>query len=138
MSGVSFPSLPLPVGNITIPPDVYKINQPWMKFLSNVTIIYLNNIISTKHYVYLNNITFELQVENSFTEIHLSGYSVPVFEVKIQMDSNHLQYLDLSNNKIERLSPDSLAYLEHLKIVDLSNNKLALSQQFEDTFLKLF
>ena len=140
VSGVTFPGAPIFIGNITIPPGVYtygRLNDSIDAFKS-VSIIYANSLIPTKHYIYLNNVTLHLRANNSMTEFHLSGYSVPLLEVKFKIDPNHMEYFDISNNKIESLSPDSLAYLDYLKIIDLSNNRLALSRQYKDTFSKLF
>ena len=137
LSGVQFPGTPIPTGNITIPPGSYTFDPDWFPVISNVSVIYLNNIISPDHFIHLNNLTLYLPQKNSIMEIHLSGYSMPVFEVKFKVDSNHVKYFDLSSNKIERLSPESFDNLEHLQIIDLSNNRLAISKQFEGTFSNL-
>ena len=76
---MSFPSLPIPICNITLVPGVYKLGEKWMMVLSNVSLIYLNNLISSDHFIYLNNITFELQIENSLKEVHFSGYNTFVW-----------------------------------------------------------
>ena len=138
LSGMSFPSLPVFVGNITVWPGVYPINQNWMKALNRVSILYINNLIPKENYIFLYNVTPNIQIENSFSELHISGYSAPVFEVKFKINPDRIEYFDISKNKIERLSPDLLANLEHLKRIDLSNNRLAVSKQFQDTFSKLF
>ena len=138
LTGVSFPSLPIPVGNITLVQGVYKLGEKWMMALSNVSLIYLNNLISSDHFIYLNNITFELQIENSLKEVHFSGYNMPAFGVNILLKSNLLEYLDLSANRIERLSPDSFSSLTNLKIIELSNNNLDASKQNKQMFSNLF
>ena len=141
LSGAKLPRFPFPSGNITIPPPVppvFQVSPLWYTFFSTVSVIYLNNIISPDHYIFLNNATLSIQVENSLTEIHLSGYSIPVCELKFKIDPNHVKYLDISNNKIERLSSDSLAYLEHLERIDLSNNRLSVSEQFDNTLSFIF
>ena len=138
LTGVSFPSLPIPIGNITPVPGVYKLGEKWMMVLSNVSLIYLNNLISSDHFIYLNNITFELQIENSLKEVHFSGYNIPSFGVNIILKSNFLEYLDLSTNRIERLSPNSFSSLTNLKIIDLSNNNLDASKPSKHIFSNLF
>ena len=109
-----------------------------MKTLSNVSVLYMNNIISTDHFIYLNNVTLDLQLENALTEVHFSGYNAPVFEAKVVLASNLLEYLDLSNNRIEHLSPDSFSYLKNLKIMDLSKNKLSVPKHSNQIFSNLF
>ena len=141
ISGVTFPGSKKIEGNITIDPGFYPLFEfgaDWIKAFRSVSIFYANYIIPTKHYIFFNNVTVYLKVNNSLTEIHLSGYSLPVLEMTIRIDPNHLKYLDISNNKIERLGADLLIHLEHLKTIDLSNNRLAVSKQLENAFSKLF
>ena len=139
VSGITLTSTPILKGNITLPPGVYSFSdRDWDKAFRTISILYANSIISTDHYIHLNNVTFSLLTNNSITEIHLSGYNVPVCEMKLEIDPNHVTYYDLSKNNIERLSPYSLVYLEHLKIIDLSKNRLAVSKQSEVTFSYLF
>ena len=138
LTGVSFPSLPIPIGNITLVPGVYKLGEKWMMAISNVSLRYLNNLISSDHFIYLNNITFELQIENSLKEVHFCGYNIPSFGVNILLKSNVLEYLDLSTNRIERLSPNSFSSLTNLKIIELSNNNLDASKPSKHIFSNLF
>ena len=137
-SGTVFTGATSLIGNVTMPPAIFTFNKDWFLALSTVSVLYLNNMISTEHFLFLNNVTFIVQEKNSLTEIHATGYSLPVCELKFKIDPNHLEYFDLSNNKIERLSPDFLAYLEHLKRIDLSHNRLATSNQLENTFSNIF
>ena len=140
LSRVTLPRSPIFEGNITLPPGFYTFaaKRGWMNAFHGLSTIYANSMISADHFISLNNVTLHLRVNNSITEVHLNGYSVPVCEAKFHIDPNHLKYFDLSNNKIESLSPDSFAYLVHLEILDLSNNKLAVSNQYENTFSNLF
>ena len=139
ISGVTFTSTPIFKGNITLPPGVYPFfGQDWAKVFRSISILYANAIISTEHYIHLKNVTFSMLTNNSITELHLSGYNVPMCEMKFKIEPNYLTYYDLSKNEIESLSHDSLSYLEHLEIIDLSNNRLAVSKQSEFTFSNLF
>ena len=140
VSRTTFPWASKLKGNITIKPGVYPLfdYMLWINLFRRVLLIYANNIIPTTHNIYMNNVTVYLRMNNSLTEIYLSGYSLPVLEATFKIDPNQLEIFDISNNKIERLGPELLTYFKQLRIVDLSNNKLAVSKQFEDTFSKLF
>ena len=137
VSGVTFPGTPVLPSNITILQAVITIfDSEWTEMLRSVSVIHANNLIP--HYLFINNVTLSVRVNNSLTEIHFCGNSIPVFELKFKIDPNHVKYFDISNNRIELLSPDSLADLKHLKIIDLSNNSLAVSNQSEYIFASLF
>ena len=82
----------------------------------------------------VSNVTFA--VNNTITEIHLSGYNLPIFEVEIMFRQNHLTYLDLSNNRIERIGADTFRSLKYLKKLDLSYNKLGTASN--DKLIVLF
>ena len=139
-SGYAFPGSSNIVGNITIPQGVvrYDRNRGWISALSSVSKLHMNRLISTDHYIVLDNVTFSIKANNSLREIHSSGYSLPVFEAVLILEPNHLEYFDLSNNKIQRLSQNTFAYLEHLKIIDLSNNLLSASRRYENTVSYVF
>ena len=137
LSGVKFPRVRIPSGNMTIKPRVFQFDQKWFPFISYVSVIYLNNLISPDHYILIDNVTIHFSI-NSITEMHLSGYSIPLCGLKFRLDSNYLEYLDLSNNKIVRLNPDILDGLIYLKNIDLSKNLLGTSAQFHHTFSSLF
>ena len=138
LKGVKFPRSLIPSGNITIPPLVFQFDQKWFPFISYVSVIYLNNLISPDHYIFIDNVTIHFPLKNALTELHLSGYSIPLYGLKFRLDSNHLEYLDLSNNKIVRLNPDTFDGLIYLKNIDLSKNMLGTSAQFHYTFSSLF
>ena len=138
LSGVKFPRALIPSGNITIPPMVIQFNQKWFPFISYVSVIYLNNLISSDHYIFIDNVTIHFPLKNALTELHLSGYSIPLYGLKFRLESNSLEYLDLSNNGIIRLDPYSFDGLIYLKDIDLSNNKLGTFAQLDYTFSNLF
>ena len=94
------------------------------KFFSETSVIIANNIIPEKVHVYIYNSILNLFFNYSTNQVHLSGYSIPVFELELHIYPNYLKYLDISNNKIERLGPRIISYIKHLEKIDLSKNKI--------------
>ena len=103
------------------------IDYDWMYFLSGVSVIFLNRILSPNHPIYIEDATLYVLFNNSIEEMHISGYYFQVFEVQFIFIPNGLKYLDLHDNKIERLSPKAFRDLGHLEKLDLSRNKLGLN-----------
>ena len=139
-SGVTLPGAPIIKGNISFPSGVYTYanNRSWVNAFSGLSKIYANRMISTEHNINLNNVTLRLQFDNAINEAHISGYSIPVCDARFQLEPNHLQYLDLSNNNIQTLSSESFTDLVHLQTIDLSNNRLAVSTEFRNIFSNIF
>ena len=120
-----FPQTPFFPGNITIPEGTTFIwDRDWFNFLSSASVLFLNKLFSVNHCLYVYNSVFIFANNNSITELHICGYCMPIFELELMFRQNQLTYFDLSNNRIERLGPNIFRYLEHLEKLDLSNNKL--------------
>ena len=124
-SGAQFPqAIPLPK-NITLKDNAFRYDR-WenYEFFSNTSVIYLNYMITADHFVYIQNATFVFAVNNSISEFHISGYNIPILELELIFRPNYLTYLDISNNRIERIGTNTFRRLEYLTKLDLSNNKL--------------
>ena len=61
---------------------------------------------------------------------------MPIFELEFIFRPNQLTYLDISNNKIERIGANTFRRLDHLKRLDLSYNRLGIASK--DTLTVLF
>ena len=106
------------------------------EFFSRVRVLLLNNALPVDHHIYIYNSTFIFAVNNSLAELHFGGMNIPIFELEMGFRPNRLTYFDISNNRIERLGPNTFRSLEHLKKLDLSNNKIGMSTT--DTFTIVF
>ena len=137
-SGTQFPKSVILPRNLTVKNVKMCWNSGWFEFFSRVRVIFLNNnnILPVDHYVYIENSTLTCAVNNAIREWHISGYNIPKFELEIIFRQNHLTYFDLSNNRIERLGPNTFRRLAHLKKLDLSNNKLGIATT--ETFTVVF
>ena len=126
-----------------IPPHTFLfVNQTitldWNLFLlfGHASVLYANRVLSADHIFNFINSTLTISVETLFTDMYLSGYTVPSFD--LQIHHKYLKYLDLSHNNIEHIGTLTFKYLKQLTAVDLSYNKLAETNKFDDTFSKLF
>ena len=108
MSGAIFPNSPIYTTNISVPPGCCPpFHRDGIDVFRSVSKVYLNKLISTEHYIYIENATLNIQVNNnSIHELHVTGYNIPVLEVKLILEPNHVTNFDISNNRIERVSPD--------------------------------
>ena len=79
-----------------------------------------------------------MPISLNLKEIHFSGYNIPAADVEVHNISDKLEYIDISNNKIEIIGPNSLKSFQHLIKLDLSKNKLSQNHLFGDTFSVLF
>ena len=95
-------------------------------------------VISVDHELHLSNCSVNITVENTLKEIHATGYNIPQFDCEIHISTNHLQYIDFSNNNIETIGPNVFKNLVYLKEIDLSNNKISQQNLLDDTFAVLF
>ena len=138
ISSVHFPrSQPLP-NKMTIknlPLDIGRLNYIPFQTLS---VLYANALISSAHVIALINCTVNVSFENMLTEIHGSGYTLPIFDLEMTISPNHLKYVDLSSNSIENIGPTVFRNLRFLSKIDLSNNKLSQTRPFNETFSVLF
>ena len=127
-SGTQFPRTPFPQGNLTIPQGTPFIwDEDWFNFFSRAQIFFVNDMLSVDHFVYIYNSTFTVVNSNSVSELHVCGYNVPILEVEVFFRQNQLMSVDISNNRIERLSQNIFRNLKHLQILDLSYNKLGIA-----------
>ena len=134
-SGTQFPQSKLMPNNVTIN-GPWRFHKLWFEFLSRTLILYLNELVSPDHYLYFLDVTFTFAMDNTITEFHLGGYNIPILELELVFCPNHLTYLDISNNRIERIGKTTFRSLEYLKKLDISNNKLGIAKK--DTLIVLF
>ena len=138
LSGVKFPNSPIYTTNISLPPGCCPpVHYDYLDVFRSVSKVYLNKLIATEHYIHIENVTLSIRINNnSLEELHFTGYNIPVLEVKLTLEPNHVTNFDISNNRIERISPDILADMEHLKICRTIN--YLLLQRLTIRFQKFF
>ena len=138
VSGAHFP-------NIKIVPKLLKLAHLYLgtgrfplPILKTVTTIYANSLISPDHEISFLNCTFDVSTENDIREVHTSNYNVPTFDIELKPHPDHLNYFDLSSNRIETVGPNIFRSLPKLTKLDLYNNKLSKCTSFSETFSSLF
>ena len=125
ISGMIFPGTPSYLnGSFPISGLHYTGTLHGLNFFSKSQVLIANTVIPEYVHIYIRNSVFNITFENSITEVHLSGYSIPVIDAEFHFYPNYLKHLDISNNKIETLNQTVISYMEHLEKVDLSKNKL--------------
>ena len=117
-----------------VPVDIHRLPT----FMLGLTTIYANRMLPPDHTVYFINSTLTVSSRNRFTEVHISGYTVPVFDLEVKLSPNHLQYIDLSSNAIACIGVNTFKNLELLRTINLANNKLSENKSFNNTFSLLF
>ena len=122
---ITFNSLPLDIDRL---PNI----------MLGLSTIYASRLLPPDHTVNFINSTLTVSNENRFTELHVTGYVVPVFDLEIKFSPNHLQYFDLSSNAIACIGVNTFKNLELLIKIDMSNNKLSKTISFDKTFSGLF
>ena len=136
-SGAQFPRSQFMKNNITFEDNVVRFDKNIkFYFFRHVPVMYLNGMVSLDHYFYFKNTTFAFSVNNSASEFHVCGYNMPIFELELIFQPDYITYLDLSNNRIERIGKNTLRNLKHLLTLDLSKNQLGIASK--DTLGVLF
>ena len=136
ISRTQFPRTILLHYNVTRKNYKWIFDHPWFEFFSQASLVYFNGMVSRDHYVYYLNSTFTIAANNSITEFHFAGQNMPICELEFIFHPNYLTYLDISDNRIERLGVNSFRSLKFLKKLDLSDNKLRITSK--ETFTELF
>ena len=99
-------------------------------------VLYWNRIATVTEGLTMNNCSFFMFMNTSIRELHFAHNHLPNFDVNLI--NPHLEYIDLSYNKIENISSNAFLYLTSLLRLNLSNNNLYKAHSFEDRFLVLY
>ena len=137
VSGTHFPKsrhLPkhIQIANVTI--DLSR--QYLRRLYDSVSTIYANSLIPPDHIISVINCTVVLPNQRVLTEVHLTKYNVPHFDLKVK--ANNLTYLDLSSNSMETIGRHVLTNVNRITKLDLANNTLSKCNSFNETFSVLF
>ena len=97
---------------------VYELDR----FFSAVSVLYMNQMVITPGKFKISNCSFFLFSNAFVTEFHFSYNVLPGFD--LMLVNNRLEYLDLSNNKIEKINELAFANLSQLDKLDVSHNHL--------------
>ena len=132
--------------NSLFPDKVLSINdtvvvigeQLYPMLLRRVSSLFLNNVISKEHILYLRNASITLTAHNNLKELYVCGYNMPVFDLKVFLTYQYLEKFVLSDNSIETLSADVFKNFTLLRQIDISNNRLGHSKLINTTFSNLF
>ena len=113
--------------------------------LHDIETLYLNQIHVTEFdgiKLYIDNcsltVGWGLHRVLDWTNVHVSGYNVPLLDIELIPPPNRLKYINLSNNKIEVIGAKLFRHFPNLTVIDLSYNILRKTRHFDDTFSKLF
>ena len=93
-------------------------------FLRSIRKLFINSMMGPDHHIRISNSKFKLEMNNSLTEIHMSNCGFNLFDVEVILKHNNMQYIDLSFNGMEAISPKLFSNMLQLTNVDLSVNKL--------------
>ena len=125
ISGLRFPGTPEYVsGDFPIFGLHYTAAIQGMNLFSKSNVLVANSLLPNAVRIYVRKSALNLTFENSVTEVHLSGYNLPVLDLELHINLNYLKYLDISNNNIETLTETAIKYMDSLEKIDLSKNKL--------------
>ena len=105
-------------------------------FFRAVSVLYMNQMVITPGKFKISNCSFFLFNNAFVTEFHFSYNVLPGFD--LMLVNNRLEYLDLSNNKIEKINELVFANLSQLDKLDLSHNHLHKIASNENHFPLLF
>ena len=136
------PNMPLTFRNASIVIKEGKCPQT----LTNIRKLIANRVAAfpRKTSICLLNCTVTIECKlpvPAIEEIQAREYDLPCLDVTIIFKTNwtnHLKYLDISNNGIETVNPHILNYLDHLIVLDVSENNLGQMPHFGETFSVLF
>ena len=84
--------------------------------------------------IYNSSVTLDLDL--AWSDIHFSGYTIPVLDLEIKTTNASWKTIDLSHNNIELIGPKLFKHLKSLTNIDLSGNKLSKTRP--DIFSELF
>ena len=101
----------------------------------SVSTVFASSLISSDHVISIINCSLTVPNNNSLTEVHLTEYNVPHFDLKLK--ANFI-YLDLSLNSMETIGRYVFTNLNKIIKLDLSNNRLSKCILFNETFNVLF
>ena len=105
-------------------------------FFRSIRKLFINSIMGPDHHIRFSNSTFTVEMNNSLTEVHMSKCGFNLLDVEVFVKHNNIQYIDLSFNEMEAISPKFFSNMHQLTNVDLSMNKL--SEMDQNAFSKLF
>ena len=125
-SGIQVPKSKFMHKNVTFNAALL-FDELWFEFFGRVSVLYLNELVSRDYYFYFLNSSLTFAAHNSISEFHFGRYNIPIFELEFIFRPNHLTYLDISNNKIERIGANTFRSLDYLKTLDLSYNELGIA-----------
>ena len=109
------------------------------QFFQYLDIINLSRLTTDTDFLFFINCSVLGVNESVYVkEIHISGYNIPTLDMEVHKIQNKLQYIDLSNNKIETIGLNLLKRFQYLTKLDLSKNKLSQTNLFDRTFSLLF
>ena len=136
VSGTRFPkSKTIPkhfqIANVEI--DISRMTERLI--YDSAATLYANRLISPDHVISIINCSLTMPDNNSLTEVHLTGYNVPRFDLELKANFLHL---DLSFNYMETLGRHVFTNLKRIMKLDLSNNRLSKCNFFNETLGTLF
>ena len=136
ISGAHFPkSKQLPkhirIANVAI--DVSRVTE--LHVYDSVSTVFANSLLSRDHVISINNCSLTVPNNSSLTEVHLTKYNIPQFDLKLR--ANFI-YLDLSSNSMETVGRHVFTNLNRIIKLDLSNNRLSKCNSFKETLSVLF
>ena len=84
--------------------------------------------------IYNSSITLDLDL--AWSDIHSSGYTIPILDLEIKTTNASWKTIDISHNNIELIGPKLFKDLKSLTNIDLSGNRLTKTRP--DIFSDLF
>lgn len=105
-------------------------------FFRTVSVLYMNRMVITPGKFKISNCSFFLFNNAFVTEFHFSYNVLPGFD--LMFVNNRLEYLDLSNNNIEKINELAFANLSQLDKLEVSHNHLHKIASNENHFPLLF
>ena len=127
-------NFPIHINVTNFPPVKFK--QP--PIFSHVKTLFLNNILSDNHDIYIRNTSFTYTAENSLEELHLCGYNLINFDAELNLTYDSFKLLNMSNNKLRNIGQKVFRNLKFLRQIDLGNNRLSETHLYDQILSKLF
>ena len=109
-----------------------------VSFFRSIKKFFISSAFGPDHHIRFSNCTFRVEMNNSLTEWHMSNSGLNLLDVEVILKHNNMQYIDLSFNGMEGISPKLFSNMLQLTNVDLSVNKLFSMEQtsFSELFAK--